>query len=192
MVPFQGSPLEVAAAHWNRPLPSLPRAVPPEVAALVADLTAKDTADRPAIAAEVAGRAGRLRDAITGHRTARLQQLTQSPAPAYTAALPLTPPETRLPDQVPGRGHQRRGRAWSWRQLALAVAAALFLAALGSALAGSLSHTLQWRPSPGQSPEPSLLSGPPASYPKSASSPSPRHPHGQERGSQQGNDDGSG
>jgi serine/threonine-protein kinase len=37
--------------------------VPPPVAALIADLTAKDPADRPASATEVAARAARLRDA---------------------------------------------------------------------------------------------------------------------------------
>src|SRR6266536_2494155 len=57
-VPFSGPALEVAAAHRYRPLPPLPAGVPPGAAALVAELTAKDPAARPASAAAAAGRAG--------------------------------------------------------------------------------------------------------------------------------------
>src|SRR6266516_260630 len=64
--PFTGKPLEVAAAHRDLPLPPFPHAVPAEVAQLVAELTAKDPAARPASAREVATRAGRLREGMTG------------------------------------------------------------------------------------------------------------------------------
>src|SRR6266516_2921300 len=64
--PFTGKPLEVAAAHRDLPLPPFPYAVPAEVAQLVAELTAKDPAARPASAREVATRAGRLREGMTG------------------------------------------------------------------------------------------------------------------------------
>ena len=47
--PFSGPPLEVAAAHRHLPLPPLPAAVPAGVAGLIADLTAKDPAARPAL-----------------------------------------------------------------------------------------------------------------------------------------------
>lgn len=64
--PFSGTAVEVALAHQQRPLPPLPPTVPREVAALIADLTARDPADRPASAGQVAARAARLRSAIGG------------------------------------------------------------------------------------------------------------------------------
>jgi serine/threonine protein kinase len=59
--PFSGSALEVALAHVNRPFPALPESVPPDVAALVLRLTAKDPAARPASAGEVAREARQIR-----------------------------------------------------------------------------------------------------------------------------------
>lgn len=64
-LPFSGEPLAVLLAHREQPLPPLPRWVPADVAALVADLTAKDPRDRPASAAEVAERAVRLPAVLT-------------------------------------------------------------------------------------------------------------------------------
>jgi eukaryotic-like serine/threonine-protein kinase len=64
--PFAGTPMEVALAHQYQSLPPLPPAVPLPVAALVAELTARDPAGRPADAGEVAARAARLRDAMHG------------------------------------------------------------------------------------------------------------------------------
>ena len=64
--PFSGEPLAVALAHRERPLPPLPPDVPAGIAALVADLTAKDPAARPASAAEVAARAEQLRADLGG------------------------------------------------------------------------------------------------------------------------------
>jgi serine/threonine-protein kinase len=60
--PFTGIAVEVALQHRDRPLPPLPSSVPPEVAALVTQLTAKDPAARPASAGEVSRRAGQLRN----------------------------------------------------------------------------------------------------------------------------------
>jgi serine/threonine-protein kinase len=68
-LPFNGEPLAVALAHQEQPLPPLPPSVPAEVAALVADLTAKDPLARPASAGEVAERAEHLRAALTGTAT---------------------------------------------------------------------------------------------------------------------------
>ena len=59
--PFRGSPLAVAHAHLDRPLPPLPATVPTPVAKLVAALTAKDPKDRPGDALAVAEWARRVR-----------------------------------------------------------------------------------------------------------------------------------
>ncbi len=64
--PFTGKPLEVAAAHRDLPLPPFPHAVPADVAQLVAELTAKNPAARPASAQEVATRAAHLREGMAG------------------------------------------------------------------------------------------------------------------------------
>ncbi len=58
--PFTGPALAVALAHRERPLPPLPGWVPADVAALVRELTAKDPADRPRSAGEVARRASQM------------------------------------------------------------------------------------------------------------------------------------
>ena len=60
--PFHGSPLAVARAHRDRPLPPLPADVPGPAADLVAALTAKDPQRRPGDALAVADWARRVRD----------------------------------------------------------------------------------------------------------------------------------
>jgi serine/threonine-protein kinase len=69
--PFEGEPLAlalaIALAHREQRLPPLPDGV----AALVADLTAKDPADRPASTAEVAARAEQLRADLAGTEPTR-------------------------------------------------------------------------------------------------------------------------
>jgi hypothetical protein len=62
--PFRGTPLEVALAHRDRPLPPVPLSVGVGVAALVMRLAAKDPARRPNDAAEIAVWAGLLRDGV--------------------------------------------------------------------------------------------------------------------------------
>jgi serine/threonine-protein kinase len=58
--PFTGPALAVALAHRERPLPPLPDQIPEVVTALVLELSAKDPADRPRSAGEVARRARQL------------------------------------------------------------------------------------------------------------------------------------
>jgi serine/threonine protein kinase len=60
-VAFTGSPVEVAVAHRDRPLPPLPASVPAGLAGLVAALTAKHPASRAGPAGEIAWHAARLR-----------------------------------------------------------------------------------------------------------------------------------
>jgi eukaryotic-like serine/threonine-protein kinase len=85
-LPFSGTAMEIALSHQMRPLPPLPAAVPAEVAALVAELTAKDPAARPVSAREVVTRAGRLRDALSGARSAGAA--SPSAGPAFWSAPP--------------------------------------------------------------------------------------------------------
>jgi len=129
--PFTGSPVEVAVAHRDRSLPPLPGAVPADVAALVADLTAKDPAARPPGAGAVAQRAGRLRDAIDSRSTLRMDippGLFASPAHALRE---LAGPERRLRGRVPP------GRA-------AVLGAGVLIAAViaGVLVSGALSHAI--------------------------------------------------
>ena len=73
-LPFAGTAVEIALAHQHQPLPPLPPSVPHEVAALIADLTARDPAMRPASASEVAARAASVRDAIASTPSAAAYQ----------------------------------------------------------------------------------------------------------------------
>jgi hypothetical protein len=77
--PFRGTPLEVALAHRDRPLPPLPPSVAVGVAALVMRLAAKDPARRPNDTAEVAVWAGLLRDGVG---VAALQMWPEQPPAA--------------------------------------------------------------------------------------------------------------
>jgi eukaryotic-like serine/threonine-protein kinase len=129
--PFSGPPLEVAAAHRLRELPPLPAAVPAGVAGLIADLTAKDPAARPASAGDVARRAGQLRDTLSGTRTAVLASepggapgtTRVDAAPMTLAGLPAPGGTQALP------GPERDGRR-PRRGVLLAVAGAVLVAGL--------------------------------------------------------------
>jgi serine/threonine protein kinase len=80
--PFDGTALEVALAHASRPFPALPAFVPADVGALVAHLTAKDPADRPGSAAEVARQARQLRDRLVSTPSLVANQSVGLPGPA--------------------------------------------------------------------------------------------------------------
>jgi serine/threonine-protein kinase len=142
VVPFSGLPLDIVAAHRYRPLPPLPPGVPPGVAALAAGLTAKDPAARPASAATVAERAGRLRDTLA--RGSVLPGGADQTPPAATAmdAQPATLVQILPPALADGEAaarppiHRRRSgsRSWPARSVALAWAAV----AMTTGLAGWL------------------------------------------------------
>ncbi len=129
--PFTGSPVEVAVAHRDRPLPPLPGTVPADVAALVVALTAKDPRARPPGAGAVAERASRLRDATTSRST-----------------LPLDIWPDRYAAQAPalaGPGQRLRGRMLSGRTVVLA-AGALIAAVIAGVLLSSLLGQAGSRP----------------------------------------------
>ena len=85
--PFEGEPMAVALAQMQRELPPLPAWVPPELAQLVTDLTAKDPRLRPASAGEVAERAVRVRAALTGSGGPALAGLQAAGATMPAAAV---------------------------------------------------------------------------------------------------------
>lgn len=109
-VPFHGDPLAVALAHREQPLPPLPSSVPADVAALVADLTAKDPSARPAAPAPLrrpAGATGPGPDASHPGR-ARSRHRARSPHRAGLRHRPEPPPR---PVRQGRRGRpRRRGR----------------------------------------------------------------------------------
>ena len=94
-LPFEGEPLAVALAHVEQAMPQLPPHVPAGVAALVADLTAKDPRARPASAAQVAERANQLHSTLTG-------------PPAMASAAPATQ-TWPLPMEAGAASTRRRG-----------------------------------------------------------------------------------
>ena len=97
--PFRGEPLQVALAHRDQDLPGFPpwclrQPGGAELAGLITDLTAKDPAARPATAAEVAARASRIRDGLTGQAAvfaAPSPAALRPPPPRPAAAAPPTP-----------------------------------------------------------------------------------------------------
>jgi eukaryotic-like serine/threonine-protein kinase len=157
--PFHGEPIEVAAAHRDRPLPPLPATVPAAAAALVAELAAKDPAARPRDAATVATRASQLRDWITGGEATALAEIAPGPVPyPEVAAHPATLVEAQSltwHDAHPGptyrpapRARRRRGDR-SRRGALLAAAGVALLAGLGAWL---LAATIPALPSSHGSP----------------------------------------
>jgi eukaryotic-like serine/threonine-protein kinase len=132
--PFSGMPYEVAAAHQHRELPPLPASVPAAAARLVAELTARDPANRPASAAVAAEQAVRVRDSLTGGAPSRLAATAATPFPvnrAYARSGTLVDAHPEIwhnaPVGRPGRA-PRRGRG--------------VLLALGAALVGGLATWL--------------------------------------------------
>jgi eukaryotic-like serine/threonine-protein kinase len=100
--PFTGTPLAVAIAHRDRPLPRLPGWLPAEVTELVLVLTAKNPARRPSSAGQVAERARQLRDQlISGAIRAR-------PVPVGAAMTSSDVRETQAMAAIPRQSRRPR------------------------------------------------------------------------------------
>ena len=107
--PFTGTPLEVALAHRDRPLPPLPASVAADVTAFVMQLTSKDPGCRPRDAAEVSVWAALLRDGIgTGPVAGR-----------HSTAIP-----------PPGQGQVRRRTVFTYACAAVAAVIVIVVASL--------------------------------------------------------------
>ena len=99
--PYTGPALAVALAHWERPLPPLPGQVPGDIAALVFELTAKDPADRPRSAGEVARRASQMTARLATGAATRAAPAHPDPAVTVTeqaARYPGVAPAMPVPD----------------------------------------------------------------------------------------------
>jgi serine/threonine-protein kinase len=148
--PFRGMPAEVAAAHQGQAMPPLPPSVPADVAGLIAELMAKDPADRPASAGEVAARATRLRHGLAAGAVAGLGSRPGGPMPATRAdAEPVTLVGLPAPDLAPAPQGPRRERVLPRRGTVLAVVGAAAVTALvGWLLAGWLAAPPAGAPHP--------------------------------------------
>ena len=116
--PFTGPALAVALAHRERPLPPLPGQVPEDVAALVLELTAKDPADRPRSAGEVARRAGQMAARLVAGAAARCRSAVGGPGRRRGGAGGTVPGAWRraLAAGPAGMRPRRRGRATAGRR----------------------------------------------------------------------------
>jgi hypothetical protein len=117
-------PFTACRSRWRwrtgtSPCRRCPRPVPPGVAALIMDLTAKDPAARPASAAEVAARAAQLRDSLTASGTGVPRRLRGRPGQGrHHGAATRSRPHRLLTWNNPVRAGgrvttDRPGRGWS-------------------------------------------------------------------------------
>jgi serine/threonine protein kinase len=146
--PFQGEPLQVALAHRDQDLPGLPPWCLSQpggagLAVLIARLTAKNPAGRPATAALVAEEARRIRDGFTGPGDFPAPtRPDQAPPPALAAppAAAARPPAAARPAPH-ARARPRRHRL---------AAAGLAAGILAAGLLGWLlvTATRPWAPRP--------------------------------------------
>ena len=143
--PFSGTPIEQALAQREQPLPPLPATVPGDVAALIAQLAAKDPAGRPDSAAGVARQARELRNGLAGAQTRQLEMVSgpasyeapgfQSASLGHTSVLPAqAPPAQASPKQASSGRGRRAAIIGSCVALALAglILASTALSSLGS------------------------------------------------------------
>jgi hypothetical protein len=109
--PFTGTPLEIAVKHRDQPLPPLPSSVPAGVTGLIGALIAKDPADRPASAGDVARLASSQHDMLVGATRYDLPA-GATPPPGVTAATVAAPPTADWavpPPSAPYSGGQYSG-----------------------------------------------------------------------------------
>src|ERR1700761_6287100 len=109
--PLPRTPLEVGARPRDQPLPPLPSSVPAGVTGLIGALIAKDPADRPASAGDVARLASSQHDMLVGATRYDLPA-GATPPPGVTAATVAAPPTADWavpPPSAPYSGGQYPG-----------------------------------------------------------------------------------
>jgi eukaryotic-like serine/threonine-protein kinase len=184
--PFDGESLAVALAHMQQAIPPLPPSVPAAVAALVADLTAKDPSARPPSAKAAGDRAERLRTVPSDPPA----PAPDSPMPAEAPAGPICAPAgpTGVPPEMlnepggrpPEPGSTGGARPRPQRRLSPAgtparaalVLAAMAVAALGWALATTNGSAPDHGRPPGTHPAAPRPDPPGTAGPRASASPS--------------------
>lgn len=118
--PFTGkSPVDIAVAHVNEPVPALPSSVPPEFAALIARMLAKEPSDRPRSSAQLSRTLDQLADKYRQHPWlgatgvgqptsggARPSSGARRTAPTPPSATPRSPAESWASGQPGSTGNQ--------------------------------------------------------------------------------------
>jgi serine/threonine-protein kinase len=165
-LPFCGPPAQVAAAHLNDPVPPLPGSLPAGLRALVADLMAKNPADRPGSAGEVSRRAEILRAATAAEADQLRGQWPPAPSapPADQAPTMAQTSRPRLSDDRPPPARtlaSRTARRMRWMLIAAGLAISAAMIAAGAAW---------WKaPATGATrPHSTIQPNPPASHPAPA------------------------
>ncbi len=188
------TPLALALAHVNDRPPQLPDDVPPQVAALVGQMMAKDPAARPASAQVVADRAVALGDAWLSGEGGWATGSAELADPAAWFRDPASvSPAPRHPDTAPlalaggRRPRSRRPAALALTAAAVAAAAAGVIAVMvttrppakasTSAPPTSSSAHRPARTSPAISPQPAFADQTTPATPQRAPSTSPRARH---------------
>jgi serine/threonine-protein kinase len=148
--PFGGGPMEQALAHQQRPLPPLPAGVPADLAAFIAQLTAKDPALRPRSATEVVSHARLLRDGVSG---------ALPPPPARPSQPTLPQPHLPPPRPLPAARGAPWGRAVIAGACLMLVLAGVIVArtVLSALTRPALTRPAVASPTPAASPPPATL-----------------------------------
>ncbi|HWK92135.1 MAG TPA: protein kinase [Luteimicrobium sp.] len=98
--PFTGpTPVDIAVAHVNQPVPALPASVDKELGALVLSMLAKDPMRRPAGAAELADTLEEIGLRVARSRRSAGPRATETIAPA--SELRAWPPRSAVPNAAP-------------------------------------------------------------------------------------------
>ncbi|HEX8008601.1 MAG TPA: serine/threonine-protein kinase [Trebonia sp.] len=146
--PFAGTTAEVMASHLYQPLPPLPSGVPPELAELLARLTAKDPADRITSAGDLADIASQMYAELTGGTPPEGETARQAEPPRQR---PVPPTERvqrteQMPETEEASGGERPTRPGAapsgWRPrrrttVAVAASATVLAGAAGLLASGA-------------------------------------------------------
>lgn len=144
--PFTGpTPVDIAVAHVNTPVPPLPGSVDPTLAALVMRMLSKDPADRPRSATTLARTFDEM---VTRTPPEGTPVLSYAPPPVVAAARravpPSYPPRRELRERTSAtRTSTTTGRRMGWLTWPMLALLLLLVALLGAALADTLTGSGQ-------------------------------------------------